>query len=404
MPSNVRDLFAELGLQHDANKSEIAAKVALITRQANALSVTSPQRAQRLRDLSRDAKATLLSSDEALRQYRNSLAEYDAAASWAADSPVLPGSSAPSRTGDAPPQGPPPPPLPPLSHTTGSPGRPSKTNQQPPRRGHSLAAWAAAGGAILILGAVVTKKVLMSGSVSAPANQAASSAAHTTSTTSAPTTTTSTTPSSTTTAPVSTTQPSTTSSAPVASILPTTSSANFTYVVQGTTSLWSGPGFREYQMLGSAAAGTVVQASCALYGASVSGDMIWDYVGAGWISDSLLAPTSASFGAPPACWGSISTPTPTTAAPSDSTGPFPVYSAGAQVGVYANPSPSSSLNATLPDGTLVSLSCFVKGPYVASPPPYGGNSYWDQVVAPTAGWIPDALVNSHRTGPPVPPC
>jgi len=67
--------YGVLGLNQDATSEQITAAIERMARQANALSITAPERARRLRDELRAIKQDLLSGAEQRQRYDQKLAE-----------------------------------------------------------------------------------------------------------------------------------------------------------------------------------------------------------------------------------------------------------------------------------------------------------------------------------------
>lgn len=105
MPPPAGDWYSFLGVGPDATTEQIAAGVERLSRQANALAVTAPERARQLRDQARAIKQDLLAGPEARQRYDHGLA------AAAPVPPPVPGPPpGPPPSGPVP--GPPPPPPP----------------------------------------------------------------------------------------------------------------------------------------------------------------------------------------------------------------------------------------------------------------------------------------------------
>jgi hypothetical protein len=173
----------------------------------------------------------------------------------------------------------------------------------------------------------------------------------------------------------------------------------------GPAVTFAGPGSVPYQPVTSLADGTRVSVRCTLYGATraASGLSLWADTPNGWISQSDLS--NGGLGPlAPACQGSLADPRRGGSDPSPDTGPFPIYSAGAVVAIRTAPRTGAATVTTVPDGTLVTFTCYMTGPQVSAPGGYGHNHLWERIANPVAGYIPDALVNDHSARPNVPHC
>ncbi len=116
-----KDWYSLLGVAPEATTEQIVAAVERLGRQANALAVTAPERAQQLRDHARAIKHDLLSGEETRQRYDRGLA---ARAASGADSPL---------TGYSPGQAMPPPGYPSMAPTgPAAPAPAARTPASPP--------------------------------------------------------------------------------------------------------------------------------------------------------------------------------------------------------------------------------------------------------------------------------
>ena len=195
-----------------------------------------------------------------------------------------------------------------------------------------------------------------------------------------------------------------------------TGGGNMVYGVAGPSMERDASGELEVypQLTTPVSVGSNVTIICAVYGQDVSpgGGLastdLWDDTPVGWFSDSALR-SIATNPAINACTGNLSRTSASSALPSPSFGPFPVYSGGTTVNVMTGANSVSNLVGQLNDGDLVTLVCTTTGDDVSSPDylngqPIGHSTQWDQISSPVQGWVPDALINSATMNSAAPTC
>ncbi|OHV63239.1 hypothetical protein BCD48_38430 [Pseudofrankia sp. BMG5.36] len=158
--------------------------------------------------------------------------------------------------------------------------------------------------------------------------------------------------------------------------------------------------------LGTVPSGSPVDVYCGLYAQQVSGttstSRLWVYTGSGWIPAGYIQTGSAEPVSPPACVGTVSSPTLGSNAPQPDTGPFPLTQDVSILRVAGKA--DSSLTSgrlrkaepigQLHGGDLVVLRC------QASVKDTG--EVWDQLTS--GGWIQHTHVYSGTSGSPAPAC
>jgi hypothetical protein len=159
--------------------------------------------------------------------------------------------------------------------------------------------------------------------------------------------------------------------------------------------------------------GSNLKVVCTVYGQledllGQGSNSLWYYTADGWFNSSALN-TGSTGPVAMACQGNISAPVAGGSPPSQSTGPFPIYSGGMRVAVRSAPSSTANGGTPLNDGDLVTLVCTAKGDAVPAPQdlsgqPIGQSDSWDKISFEADKWVPDALVNSSSENAVAPPC